>query len=398
MTDTSAPTVPFSPVDISDGEVAEAVASLQSGWLTTGPRVGEFERRLSTATGAPAALAVNSGTAAMHLALLALGIGEGDAVITTPLTFCSTVHVIEHVGATPVLVDIEPDTLNIDPARVEQAIAGRAPGEPPVRAILPVHFGGHPVDLAAITALADQHDLAVVEDAAHAIGAACGEIPIGATGGHPRRAVAFSFYATKNLATGEGGALCGAPEVVAEARPWSLHGMSRDAWRRYETLGAWHYDVDRAGFKYNLTEVAAAVGLVQLDRLPAMQARRARHAARYVEAFGDLDALELPVTRPGVTNAHHLFPVRLRLERLSIDRAQFIHELATRGVATSVHFIPVHHHAYYRQRYGWGPGDHAVCDAAFPRLVSLPCSSGHTDAQIDRVIEVVGEVCATFAT
>jgi dTDP-4-amino-4,6-dideoxygalactose transaminase len=379
--------LPFSPPPVGDDEAEAAAESVRSGWLTTGPRAAEFEQRFSAYLGAPGALALSSCTAGLHTALVTLGVGPGDEVVTTPMTFASSVHVIEHAGATPVLTDVEPDTLNIDPGAVERAITDRT------RAVLAVHYGGHPADLDAIGAIADARGLHVVEDAAHAFPAAYKGRSIG-SGTNP---VSFSFYATKNLTTGEGGMLTGDSAMLDEARVVALHGMNRDAWQRYEAEGDWYYEVTRLGFKYNMPDPLAAIGLVQLAKIEEMQARRRQIVAIYGEGLANLDALDLPVERDDVTHAWHLYVLRLRTEALTIDRARFIEELKVRNIGSSVHFIPVHLHPYYRDRYGFRPEDLPVASAAYERIVSLPLTPSLTDADVADVIEAVTEVATSFA-
>lgn len=380
------PFVMFSPPAIGEEEIAEVIDSLRSGWITTGPKTRRFEAAFAERVGAPAALGVSSCTAALHTALLALGVGPGDEVVTTPLTFCASVNVIEHLGARPVLADIEPDTLNIDPATVEAAVTPRT------RAVLVVHYAGHPVDLAAIRAIAEAHGLAIVEDAAHAFPASYRGVPIGA-GPNP---VAFSFYATKNLTTGEGGMLTGEPALIERGRLISLHGMNRDAWMRYDVGGSWFYEVTEPGFKYNMSDVQAGLGLAQLRRIDALQRRRQRIVRAYSEAFAGLDALETPVERPDVQHAWHLYPLRLRLQALRIDRARFIAELTERRIGSSVHFIPIHLHPYYRDRYGFRPDDFPVTVANYRRLVSLPLNAVMTDEETGAVIEAVVDIVERY--
>jgi dTDP-4-amino-4,6-dideoxygalactose transaminase len=387
----------FSPPDISEAEIAEVIDTLREGWITTGPRVKRFEEAFAAAVDAPGALAVNCCTGAMHIALAALGIGPGDAVFVPTMTFCATANVVEHQGALPVLVDVEPDTLNLSPAALAAAIDA-LPSTVAARAVLPVHYGGHPVDMPAIMSLAETHRLAVVEDAAHALPATIGEVTVGAVADSPvPRAVAFSFYATKNLTTGEGGMLTATPDLLEEARLWCLHGMSRDAWKRYEEKGSWYYDVVRPGFKYNMGDIAAAIGLRQLERLPALHRRRAELADRYRNGLAGLDAVEVPGERPGVTSAWHLFVLRLVPDRLRIDRDRFIDQLAARNIGSSVHFIPVHHHSYYRQRYGYKIGDFPVADTEFARILSLPLNTTMSDTDVDDVVAAVRDIAETFA-
>jgi len=378
--------LPFSPPAITEEEIAAVVETLRSNWITTGPKTKQFEREFAAYLGAESALGLNSCTAGLHLALAALGIGPGDEVITTPMTFCSSVNVIEHVGATPVLADIEPDTLTLDPACVAQAITPRT------RAILPVHYAGHPADMAPLLELARAHDLYVVEDAAHALPARYRGRTIGTLGD----LTAFSFYATKNLTTAEGGMLTGSPELVEKARLLSLHGMSRDAWKRYEKGGSWYYEVVTAGFKDNMTDIAAAIGLVQLHRLKAMQARRRAIVQQYHAAFGPLAELEAPTERAEAQSAWHLYALRLHLDRLQIDRSRFIEEMSARNIGTSVHFIPIHLHPYYRDKYGFGSEDFPVAYREYQRLVSLPLHPGLTDGDVADVIAAVKDIVERY--
>jgi len=374
--------IPFSPPQLGDEEIAEVVDSLKSGWITTGPKTRAFEEEFRDANGAPAALAVSSCTAALHLAIDTLGIGPGDEVITTPLTFVATVNAIEHVGARPVLADVEPDTLNLDPERVAAAIT------PATRALLPVHYGGHPVDLDAFAALAEPRGLHVIEDAAHAVSARYKGRLIGSSD----NPAAFSFYATKNMTTAEGGMLTGPAEFIDRARIASLHGMSRDAWKRYGKGGSWYYEVVMPGFKYNMTDLQAAIGRVQLRRLPAFQQRRAEVVAAYNQAFAGCEALQTPVSRPEVEHAWHLYALRLSLDALTINRNQFIDELSARQIGTSVHFIPIHIHPYYVEKYGFAPDAFPVAFSNYERLISLPLNAGISDADVARVAEAVLDI------
>lgn len=374
--------LPFSPPTISEEEIAAVVDTLRSEWITTGPKTKQFEQDFAAYLGAESALALNSCTAALHLALAALDIGPGDEVITTPMTFCSSVNVIEHVGATPILVDIEPDTLAIDPQRCADAATPRT------RAILPVHYAGHPVEMRPLLELAHERGLYLVEDAAHALPATYEGKKIGTLGD----LTAFSFYATKNLTTAEGGMLTGAPDLVDKARILSLHGMSRDAWKRYEKSGSWYYEVVALGFKYNMTDIQAAIGQVQLRRLESMQQRRREVVAQYNAAFGEDEALQIPTERPGMESAWHLYVLRLNLDRLTIDRAQFIEEMRARNIGTSVHFIPIHLHPYYRNKYGFQPEDFPIAYREYQRVVSLPLHPGLTDEDVADVIAAVKDI------
>ena len=372
----------FSPPLIGEEEISEVVDTLRSDWITTGPKTKRFEKEFAAYLDAPGALALNSCTAGLHTALATLGIGPGDEVITTPMTFAASVNVIEHVGAQPILVDVEPDTLNIDPALVAAAITPRT------RAVLPVHFAGHPADLDPIAELATTHRLAVIEDAAHALPARYRNRPIGA-GGNP---AAFSFYATKNLTTAEGGMLTGDAEFLDRARVVSLHGMSRDAWKRYERGGNWFYEVVVPGFKYNMTDIQAALGLWQLRKLAGFQERRRAVVRLYDEAFGQNDALELPARRPDVEHAWHLYVLRLRPGALRIHRDEFIEELRQRNIGTSVHFIPIHVHPFYRDKYHYQPDSFPVAYGNYQRMLSLPLNPRLADGDVRDVIEAVLDV------
>jgi dTDP-4-amino-4,6-dideoxygalactose transaminase len=404
----------FSPPSIGEEEIAEVVDTLRSGWITTGPKVERFEREFASFVGAPAALAVSSGTAALHLSLLSLGIGPGDGVITTPMTFCSTVHVIQHVGARPILVDVEPDTLNIDPRRIEDALkCAMRNAQSAIKAVIPVHLYGHPCEMDSILDLAGKYGLAVIEDAAHALPARYKGRLIGSPFPHsalripqleggglsgssnsqfPMRnsqLTCFSFYGTKNLTTGEGGMLTGPPGILKKARVLSLHGMSKDAWKRYSAEGSWFYEVVEAGFKYNLTDLCASLGLAQLRKLEKFHARRREIARRYDEAFSRVPQLQTPTTRSEVDSAWHLYVLRLNLERLTLSRNRFIEELKAGNIGTSVHFIPVHFHPYYRDRFGWNPEDFPVASGEFERIVSLPLHPGLEDRDVEDVIHAV---------
>jgi len=374
--------LPFSPPCLGEEEIREVTDTLRSHWITTGPKVKLFETEFAAYLGAPSALALNSCTAALHTALVVSGVGPGDEVITTPMTFAASVNVIEHVGARPVLVDVEPDTLNIDPARVERAITPRT------KALLVVHYAGHPVDLDPIRQIAESRGLLVLEDAAHALPAKYKGRYVG-SGNNP---VAFSFYATKNLTTGEGGMLTGDPEFVERARIVSLHGMTRDAWRRYDKGGSWYYEVVYPGFKYNMTDIQAAIGLWQLRKLGFFQKARRRIVERYNEAFRGIDALEVPVEREDVEHAWHLYVLRLRKEALRINRNQFIEELKKRNIGTSVHFIPVHVHPFYRNKYGYKPEDFPVAWENYQRMLSLPLNPCLSEQDVSDVIEAVLDV------
>jgi dTDP-4-amino-4,6-dideoxygalactose transaminase len=373
---------------IGEEEINEVVDTLRSGWLTTGPRAARFEREFSERVGAPHAVAVNSATAALHLALAGLGIGPGDEVITTPMTFCATVQAILHVGAAPVLADIGPDG-NIDPDQIKKRITGRT------RAILPVHLAGLPCEMKVIWELARQRGLHVIEDAAHAAGACYESRPIGAgpTNAAPASdAVAFSFYATKNLTTGEGGMVTTHKPALAESmRMLSLHGTSHDAWDRYTERGSWHYEVLAHGFKYNLSDIQAAIGIHQLRKLEQFIERRTFYAGIYRGALSGLEGLELPPDSSRCRHAWHLYIIRLDLRTLKIDREAFIQELRRRGIGTSVHFIPIPLHPFFARL----PLAGYACPRAlelYPRIVSLPLYPAMTEEHIHYVAQSVREV------
>ena len=377
--------IPFHRHSIGEEEIAEVVATLRSDWLTSGPRTARFEADFRQYAGARHALAVNSGTAAMHLALAALGIGPGDEVITTPLTFASTVHVIVQCGATPVLADVGEDG-NIDPAQVAARITPRT------KALLPVHLGGLPCDMERLWRLAAEHGLFVVEDAAHASGTHTAAGPVGASNANPARqsdAAAFSFYATKNLATGEGGMLTTPHESLAEKMSLlRLHGIDRDIWRR----DSWRYAVIEGGFKYNLSDILSAIGIHQLRKLEGFIEVRARHAELYRELLADIREIELPQAPRRGRHGWHLFSVRLRTELLSIGRDEFIRQLGEEGIGASVHFIPIPLHPYF-EFLATEPRN--ACPRAlelFPRLVSLPLYPAMTEADVARVAGAVKSI------
>jgi len=381
--------IPFHVPSIGEEEIREVEATLRSGWLTTGPRTAQFEREFAEYVESPHAIGVNSATAGLHVALAALGIGEGDEVITTPLTFCSTVHTILHVGAKPVLADVGADS-NIDPEEIGRAITRRT------RAIVPVHLAGLPCDMTAIWDLARRHGIFVIEDAAHAAGAQYEGRPIGMSdesGTAPSSdAIAFSFYATKNMTTGEGGMITtGRESLASRMRMLSLHGMSRDAWNRYSEQGSWYYEVVAQGFKYNLSDIQSALGIHQLRKLESFLAIRTRYAQLYNRAFQDLEEIELPPDRRNCRNAWHLYMLRLNLDRLRIDRQQFIEQMRRRGIGTSVHFIPIPRHPLFA-RMSLGERPCRVALDTYPRLVSLPLYPAMTEEQIDYVASSVRDI------
>ncbi len=382
--------VPFHRPAIGPEEEREVIDTLRSGWLTTGPKAKRFEREFAAYVGARNSLAVAHCTGALHLAFWALGIGPGDEVITTPFTFTATAEVLGYLGARPVFADIDPDTFNIDPARIEEALeSGRHGGR--VRAIEPVHFAGQPCDMDRICLLARRHGLKVVEDAAHAAGAARqvegrGMARVGTIGD----VTCFSFYATKNLTSAEGGMITTGDDRLAEKiAVASLHGMDRDAWKRYDRSGSWYYEIHDTGFKYNLSDVHAAIGLAQLARADEFMRRRRAIAHAYSEAFRAGEALQVPYAEPGVEHAWHLYVLRLRPERLKIGRDQFVEVLRERGIGVSVHCIPLHTMHFYQRTYGYRKGDFPVAEDVYSRCFSLPIYAAMTDEDVDYVIETV---------
>jgi dTDP-4-amino-4,6-dideoxygalactose transaminase len=375
--------LPFALPLIGDEEIEGVLTCLRSGWLTTGQKVKQFEQEFAAAFGVKHAIAVNSCTAALHLALEAVGVGPDDEVITTPMTFTATAAVIEHLGGKPVLVDVEPGTLNIDPTKIEAAITPRT------KALLPVHFTGQAADMDPILEIAKRHRLPVIEDAAHAIPTKYKGRMIGNVGD----ITCFSFYATKNLTTGEGGMITTNDDAKAERmRLMALHGMSKDAWKRYTQAGAWHYEILAPGFKYNLTDIAAAIGIPQLHHMDRYHARRLEIARRYSAAFASLPALETPTVRDDVEHGWHLYVLQVRPERLDIDRDQFIREIVAANIGVSVHFIPLHLHPYWRDRYGWKADDFPNAYRAYQRILSLPLYAKMSDQDIDDVIHAVTRV------
>lgn len=381
--------IPFNLPSIGQEEIDEVVATLRSGWLTTGPRTAQFERDFGAYVGSPRALAVNSCTAGLHLAVAALGIGPGDEVITSPLTFCATVNVILHVGATPVLADVGADG-NIDPALIPERITDRT------RALIPVHLAGLPCDMEALWTLARRHRLFVIEDAAHAVGTYYRGRPIGAgnaTWGPCSDAVAFSFYATKNLTTGEGGMVTTHDGALAETmRTLCLHGISRDAWNRYGDGGNWHYEVLAAGFKYNLSDIQSAIGLHQLRKLERFIEIRTKYAQIYHRALADVEEIELPPDDDSCRHSWHLYMLRLRLEQLNLDRAAFIRALSRKNIGASVHFIPISLHPFFQQHAGRPANQCPRALALYERLVSLPLYPAMSEGQVEYVAASVRDI------
>jgi dTDP-4-amino-4,6-dideoxygalactose transaminase len=387
-----APYIPFSRPSVGREEERGVLSVMRSGWLTTGKATLRFEEEFARYVGAPYALALNSATAGLHLALEALGVCAGTVVVTVPYTFVATAEVVRYLGAELVFVDIDTRTLNMDPAKLDAMLGECGRQGKKVSAIIPVHVAGLPCDMQAICGIAERYGVPVIEDAAHAFPVKVGGKYAGTFGA----AGVYSFYATKTITTGEGGMVVTADEAVAKRiRVMRLHGIDRDIWNRYTSPSAsWRYDVVAPGFKYNLTDIAAAIGLAQLAKAEAFLNTRRRIARRYLEGLGDCGFLALPADQPN--HGWHLFIVRIRPERLGIDRDRFIEELSSEGIGASVHFIPLHLMSYYRDRYAFKPSDFPVSLAAFESCISLPLFPSLKDSEVDRVIETVRGIGERF--
>ncbi len=389
----SLPFLPFALPEIGEEEIAEVVDALRSGWVTTGPKTARFEADFAAFLGAAEGnaglhcIAVNSATAGLHLALEALGIGPGDEVVTTTHTFTATAEVVRYLGADVKLVDIDPATLNIAPAAVEAAITPRT------KAIMPVHYAGLAADMPAILEIARRHGLKVVEDAAHALPTTCGGALVGTLASD---ATVFSFYANKTITTGEGGMLVTRnAELAKRAKVMRLHGMNRDAFDRFTaTVPSWYYEVVAPGFKYNLTDIAAALGIHQLRRLRAFQQQRERLADCYDRALSGLPLIRPPRPPAGETHAWHLYVVRLA-DDAGIARDRFIERLFEAGIGCSVHYIPLHLHPYWRDRYALAPAMFPHSQHAYERMLSLPLYTRMTEADVMRVADAVRRALGT---
>ena len=380
--------LPYFRPSIGQGEIDEVVDTLRSGWLTTGPKVQRLEEAFKAYLGAQNAVAVNSGTAALHLALATLDLEAGDEVIVPTYTFAATAEVVVHTGATPVLVDVDPESGNMRPTDFEAAI------NPRTKAVIPVHIAGQACDMDGINEVANRHGVAVVEDAAHALPAG----PAGDLVGRTSRFACFSFYATKNLTTGEGGMLVTIDdEAAARVKRLSLHGLSHDAWNRYDEIGSWYYEIEEPGYKYNLTDIAASLGLRQLDRLGELQAERMAQAERYADAFSEASWIEGACAERPEEHAWHLYIVRLNLDQLTCTRNSFIEALRAENIGASVHFIPLHLHPYYRKRFGHRPETFPNAFRLYERSISLPLYPGLTAADQGDVIDAVMKIGASFA-
>ena len=375
--------LPFAKPMIEKDDIKEVTDTLNSDWLTTGPRTHLFEEEFTKYIGSKFAVAVNSCTAALHISLAALGIGKGDEVLTTPYTFISTVNVILQQGAMPVFVDIKQDTCNINTDLIMEKITAKT------KAILPVHFGGQPCEMEEIMKIAKENDLLVIEDAAHAISAEYKGQKIGTLGD----ATCFSFYPTKNMTTSEGGMVTTDDvELKDRLKVWGLHGISKDAWKRYSAEGSWYYEVLCPGYKYNMTDIQAALGLRQLDKLNDFQKKRENIIIAYNKAFSDLKEISIPFVKDHIKHAWHLYPIRLFTEKLEINRNQFIEALRAENIGTSVHFIPAHLQPYYKDTFGFQKGDFPVAEYVFDRIISLPLFPKMNDKDVKDVIEAVRKI------
>jgi perosamine synthetase len=378
--------LPYGRQSIDEGDIQAVLETLRSDWLTTGPKVAQFEEGLAAWVGAKYAVSFSSGTAALHAAAFTAGLQPGDEAITSPLTFAATANCVLYQGATPVFADVLEDTLNIDPEQAGTKITART------RAILPVDYAGHPADLDPILQLAERHGLVVIEDACHALGAEYRGRRVGSVA----HMTVFSFHPVKHLTTGEGGMVTTNNPVFAETlRRFRNHGISSDA-RQRQSAGQWHYEMVSLGFNYRLTDIACALGHQQMKKLEANLARRRQIAARYTAEFGNLRGVLSPQTRPDVNPAWHLYPIRLDLNKLSAGRPEVFQALRAENIGVNVHYIPVHSHPYYRDRFGYKGGEYPVAEAAYECLISLPLFHGMTDDDIEDVVRALGKVWAHF--
>ncbi len=390
--------IPYHRPSLGEDEIAEVVATLRSGWLTTGPKTRQFEQEFGALMKTKHAVAVGSATAALHLALEAIGLQRGEAVLVPTMTFAATAAVVRYLDAKPILVDCREEDFNLDCEQARRvAAAARARGER-LRAIIPVHYGGRAADLKGVRALAQEFNLTVIEDAAHCCpsyyrdGADQPWKPVGT-----ESAVGcYSFYANKCITTGEGGMACTNDDRLAERmRIMSLHGISKDAWKRFTSEGSWYYEILSPGFKYNLTDIAASIGLHQLRKAEMFREQRERVAASYRRLLAGVEEIVLPTDDPNRINSWHLFVIRLRLDRLSADRAQVIQDLKQAGVGTSVHWMPLHMHPYYRSAYGYRPEDFPVSARLYREIISLPIYPGLSEQNVAAVCEALARIVAS---
>jgi perosamine synthetase len=379
--------LPYGRQSIEESDIEAVVEVLRSDWLTTGPKVAEFEEAVAAWVGAKYAVSFSSGTAALHAAAFAADLQPGDEAITTPLTFAATANCVLYQGAVPVFADVQPDTLNIDPEQIASRITSQT------KAILPVDYAGNPADLEPILQLADRQGLVVIEDACHALGAAYRKRRIGSLA----HMTVFSFHPVKHLTTGEGGmAMTDNPGYAETLRRFRNHGLSSDG-RQRQAKGSWHYEMVLLGFNYRLSDIACALGIQQLSRLEANLARRRRIAARYQSEFEAVAGIRPPAVRDNVDPAWHLYPIRLELNQLSGSRNEVFQALRAENIGVNVHYIPVHLHPYYRDRFGYRGGEYPVAEAAYECLISLPMFHGMSDADVEDVVTAVKKVLGAFA-
>jgi len=380
--------LPYGRQSIDEEDIQAVVDTLRSDWLTTGPKVVEFEEAFAAWVGAKYAISFSSGTAALHGAAFAAGISNGDEAITSPLTFAATANCILYQGGTPVFADICADTLNIDPERVTRAITPRT------KALLPVDYAGHPADLAPILEIAEPNGLAVIEDACHALGAEYRGRRVGSIS----HMAVFSFHPVKHLTTGEGGMVTTDNQKFADTlRKFRNHGISSSALDR-QRAGQWHYEMVLLGLNYRLTDIACALGLQQLGKLESNLARRREIAKRYTSAFDGVSGVLVPSVRGDAAPAWHLYPIRFDLPRFSAGRNEIFRALRAENIGVNVHYIPVHFHPYYRERFGYGGGEYPVAENAYEQLISLPMFHGMTDGDVEDVINAVGKVASHYGS
>lgn len=378
--------LPYGRQSVGEDDIQAVVSALRSDWLTTGPKIAEFEEAFAARVGAKNAVSFSSGTAALHAAAFAAGLQPGDEAITTPLTFAATANCVLYQGATPVFADVTADTLNIDPQQIAKKISAKT------RAIFPVDYAGHPADLAPILEIARKHGLVVIEDACHALGAEYDGCRIG----NIADMTVFSFHPVKHVTTGEGGMVTtSSPRFVEIMRRFRNHGISSEARQRH-SAGQWHYEMVQLGFNYRLPDILCALGIQQLKKLDANLARRRQIALRYTAAFREVSGLIPPPVRAGGNPAWHLYPVRLELEKLTTHRAQIFRALRAENIGVNVHYIPVHLHPYYRDQLGHKAGECPVAEDAYERLISLPMFHGMCNQDVEDVIEAVNKVIGCF--
>ena len=379
--------IPFHKPYVTEEEINEVVDTIRSGWWTTGPKTIKFEKEFNSFVGSKYSVSANSWTAAAHLALEAIGLQKGDEVIIPAITFTATAEIICYFGAKPIIVDVQPDTFNINPIEVERAVTSKT------KAIIPVHYGGQPCDMDEITDIAEKYNLKVIEDAAHALPASYKAKRIGTLSD----VTCFSFYATKTLATGEGGMLCTNNQAIAKRSSiMRLHGINSDAWKRYTSEGSWFYEVIAPGFKYNFTDIQAALGLAQLNKIDFLWRSRKDIKDQYDQGFASNEFIKIYKIKEDRESAYHLYPILLDLEKLTINRSRFIDELKDLGIGSSVHFIPLYRHPYYRDTFELELKNFPVSEKIYPRLVTLPIWPGMKSEDIHRVTDSVNSLTRKF--